>query len=156
MIEETAGSHGEIEWALAEVAFVQNDLDETDAHLVEAAAAFHAAGQRQGLFRTEALRLDAALDRGVPVVARSLDTAIDYARDRQLALLEAELLATRGKTRTKGGPDFARAIDLAGKSGAVLLEGRARLARRTWGEAHDDLERTRWCLESDRVLLMRV
>jgi tetratricopeptide (TPR) repeat protein len=156
VIDETAGSHGQIEWALAELAFVQDDLDETDAHLLEAEAAFQVAGQRQGLFRTEALRLDTALERGVPVVARSLDTAVDYARDRQLALLEAELRITRGKTRTKGGPDFARAIELAETAGAVVLEGRARFARRTWGEAHDDLERTRWCLESDRVLLARV
>ena len=154
--EETAGSHGEIELALAELSFVQSDLDETEGHLAEAEAAFQVAGQRQGLFRTEALRLDAALDRGVPVVARSLDTAVDYARDRQLALLEAELRTTRGKTRAKGGPDFARAIELAENAGAVLLEGRARLARRTWGEAHDDADRMRWCLESDAVLSARL
>jgi tetratricopeptide (TPR) repeat protein len=156
VIDETAGSHGEIELALAEMAFVQSDIDAADAHLAEADGAFQVAGHRQGLFRAEALRLDAALERGVPVVARSLDTAVDYARDRQLALLEAELRTTRAKTRAKGGPDYARAIELTEKAGAVLLEGRARLARRTWGEAYDDLERTRWCLESDRVLLSRL
>jgi tetratricopeptide (TPR) repeat protein len=155
VVPETAGAHGQIELDLAELAFVQDDLEEAELRLEEASAAFQVARRRPGLFRTEALRLEVALQRGVSVVARSLDTAIAYARDRQLALLEAELLTTRGKARTKGQPDFDRAVELAEAAGAVLLEGRARYARRRWGQDPGDSERAKWCLESDRVLLAR-
>ena len=96
--------------------------------------------------------------RGETPLGTGLNGAIEYARDRGMPLLEAELRLARGAARAhanvRGGEeDMDLAVGIAEKTEALVMEGRARVMRRKAGFLRNDLERTRLCLAGDRVWL---
>lgn len=117
------------------------------------------AERRAPVFAMLSLQARVALDRGDAVVASSLDPAVAYAAERELRLLHAELLLTRGLcqvavNRVGAAQDIDQAVVLAKESGARLLEGRVRLRRRQAGlpAAPGDRSRTQLLLAPDRLL----
>ncbi len=145
----------------AEIALLMGRLDDSIRGFAEAVDAWAAVGRRAGGFRAAAGQVRAALADGQTPLPSVLDGPVDYAAQRQMPTLEAEVRMARGSARQAAGlggarEDLDRAVGLAEGAGAVFLEGRARCARRALGWGGDDLLRTRLCLASDRVWSQRV
>lgn len=92
------------------------------------------AGRRAGLFRAEAWIARAKALLGETVVAPGVDRAIDFARERGLPLLEADLRACRAVAK-RDADELLHAIDLCAE--APLARGRARVLRAELGGAAD-------------------
>ena len=127
------------------------------AHHGRAVAAWDTAGRRPGRFGAEGLAVRIALAEGAMVMPAVLDNPIDFAVDRSMVLLEAELRVARGRARAQlsqagASEDFDTAVAHAETAEARFLEGRARLWRRAAGHClSDDLARTRLLLGPDCV-----
>ena len=90
-----------------------------------------------------------------------LDADLAAARLAGAALRFADLQVVRGLLRAAhgvsgAGADLDAGIAAFARMGARLREGRARLRRRLAGHLHDDLGRTRACLDGDTIWLARV
>lgn len=146
--QPTAGAAAAARMGQAEVALFAGDGARAREHYAAAGSLWTAAGRRDGLYRTEAGMVRAALVDGESVLTAGLAEPIAYARDRQLQLLLAHLLVVRGAARHSDA-DLSEAVALAKHIGAVFLEGRARLVRSRRGHDYADGERTRALLSSD-------
>ncbi len=121
---------------LAEVALFEGEPERAGARYAQASRLWTAAGRRSGLYRAEAGLLRVELSAGRSVLPSAMGGPIDFARSRQLPLLLAHLLLARGAA-ARSEADLSEAVALAEESGAVLLEGRARLVQSRCGLAHD-------------------
>lgn len=126
-IPALAGLRATLAQEAGEQALAGADPDEALAAFQVARAEWTAARRRAGLFRAAAGEVRARLSRGELPLGRELDAAIDYAIERQLPLLQAELLLARGPARARqgradGGADLHRALALASACGALLTE----------------------------------
>jgi tetratricopeptide (TPR) repeat protein len=151
-----AGAHHD----LAELDLLEGRLAEALSGFQEASRCWTEAGRQAGAFRAEAGVVRAQLARGAAVVSGALSGPLSYAAERQMPLLEVELLLARGPARHRAHQsgaeaDLDRAVSLCEAAGAVLLEGRARLARRECGLHRGDMTRARACLAADLVWLGR-
>lgn len=141
----------------AEVALMQGKPAQAWQHLERACAAWDLAGRRPGRFGAEGLAVRIRLAEEGMVMPAVLDNPIEFADERSMVLLGAELRVARGRARSQLGlpgasSDFDAAVDAGQRAEARFLEGRARLWRRTAGHALvADLARTRLLLGPDRV-----
>lgn len=159
--KETLGPAAVASAERGEVALARGDGVTAWACFDHAARLWTAVGRRAGLYRAEAGLIRSALARGETPLGTSLNSPIDYAKDRGMPLLEAELRLARGaarhRARVRGAEeDLDLAVGLCERAAADLLEGRARLQRRRAGFLRDDVERTRHCLRGDRVWLAQL
>lgn len=127
----------------AEVALFRGDPAAARERYDEAGRLWSAAGRREGLFRSEAGLLRAALLAGETPLPRVLDRLIRFAEERQLLLLEAHLRIVRGAARVRadlpgGDADLCAAIAQARQASARPLESRARLVRLRLGATDED------------------
>lgn len=153
---ETVGAAAAAASDRGELALAAGDGEAAAEHFDRAGRAWTSAGRRAGLYRCEAGLIRAALARGETPLGRALEGPVRFAHERGMPLLEAELRLTRGLARAAAGvrgaeEDLDRAIGLAERGSAALLEGRARLLRRRAGFLRSDLERTRALLQTDAV-----
>jgi tetratricopeptide (TPR) repeat protein len=132
----------------AEVALFAGDPDQAAAHYTHAGKLWTAAGRRAGLYRSEAGLIRAALSAGQAVLSAGVHRPIEFARERQLPLLLAHLLLARGAA-DRSDADLSEAVSLAQCSGAVLLEGRARVVRSRRGGDYGDADRIAVVLADD-------
>jgi tetratricopeptide (TPR) repeat protein len=129
------GPRGAALLELGELAVFREDYDDALALLEAAAAAWQRAGRRSGQLRVEAARMSLLGQMGaVETITSGLERSIRFARERDLRLLEAELLLASGACEVGRDPhrsraQLDRAVALAGSIGAVQLRGRALLAR---------------------------
>ena len=153
---ETVGAPPPPAGDMGEMPLAAGDGKPAHEHFERAGRAWTAAGRRAGLYRCEAGLIRSALARGETPLGRALEEPVRFAHERGMPLLEAELRLTRGLARAAAGvrgaeEDLDRAIGLAEKASAALLEGRARLLRRRAGFLRDDLARTRTLLQTDAI-----
>ena len=146
---------------LGELALLAGDGGEAERCFATAGQQWTVAGRRSGVFRAAAGSLRASLLSGAQVLPHTLDGPISFTEERQSVFLEIELRLARGQARarnTQSGADtdLDRAVHLAQQASALLLEGQARVVRRTAGFLWDDLARMRFCLADDRVWLAKV
>ncbi|MCK6507890.1 hypothetical protein L6R53_31740 [Myxococcota bacterium] len=125
-----AGLRAALAHEAGEQALAAADPDEALAAFRVARAEWTTARRRAGLFRAAAGEVRARLQRGELPLARELEPALEYARDRALPLLEAELLMARGPALARAGrgdaaADLHRALSLARACGALLTERQA-------------------------------
>jgi hypothetical protein len=144
---------------IAEFHLLAERIDAAQTAHANATRAWTRSRRRPGFFAAEGLGVRIALARGETPLATQLDNAIEFAQDRGLPLLEAELRIARGRARSAadtpgGSEDLDFAVDAGKKAETPLLEGRARLWRRVCGMAAEpgDLPRARLLLGPDRVL----
>ena len=141
----------------AELSLLMEDTGSARAHLDRAIVAWDLSGRRPGRFGAEGLAVRIALAEGTLVMPAVLDNPIDFAVERSMRLLEAELRVARARARAQLGrpgasEDFDAAVATAQTAEARFLEGRARLWRRVAGCAlSPDLSRCRLLLAPDRV-----
>lgn len=156
------GPRGAALLELAEVAILRGDLDEALDLLDEARSAWARAGRRSGVFRAEAARIRAisAAGRCEPLTA-ALDRAVEFAQERELRVLEAELRHARGicllRQRPRAGDeDLAAALILTRQAAVPHLAGAIRLALHDRpGGRVEGLEQATRELEESPVLLAR-
>jgi len=91
-----------------------------------------AAGRWALVYRCEAGRVRAMTEAGIAPLTGGLQEGIDFARAREMVMLEADLCIARGMARAGqdsalGRLDFERAIALAEAARSGLRAGRARL-----------------------------
>lgn len=158
---ETVGAAAVALGERGEVALAAGDGAAAWIFFDHAAKLWTATGRRAGLYRAEAGLVRAALARGETPLATRLNSPIDYAKERGMVLLEAELRLARGAARANahvsgGEEDLDLAVAICERASADLLEGRARLIRRRCGFLRNDTERTRHCLRGDRVWLAQL
>jgi len=155
-VQATPGAAGAVaaaQMSLAEVALLDGQPALAAERYAQAGTHWAAARRRSGVYRSEAGQLRAALCAGEVPLPRALDDRIDFARARQLALLESHLRIVRAGARHRAGQpgaaeDLQAAVSLAGD--ARFLEGRARLGLRTLGLPVDHAH-LRTCLDGDAV-----
>lgn len=145
----------------AELALLQGDAPAAVTGFTAALDRWAEVGRRAGAFRAEAGRVRARVEAGDTVLSSILDNPVAYARDRQLPILEAELLLAQGQARAATDPRAARAaldpaVELAHHAGALFLEGRCRLARLLHLGHEPDRARLLRCLAEDRVWGARI
>lgn len=154
--KETLGAAAAAAGERAELALARGAPEEAERWLDDAARMWTAVGRRSGLYRCEAGLVRVALAAGQTPLASALAGPVQYAGERGMALMEAELRLARGLAWARGAvrgaeTELDRAVSLAERAGAALLEGRARLLRRRAGFLYNDLERTRACLAEDAI-----
>lgn len=144
---------------IAEFHLLAGRLGPAHSALDAAVRAWSRSRRRPGAFAAEGLSVRLALAQATPVLPESLDNAVDFADQRGLVLLGAELRIARARAgaslgRDAASADFDHAVQVAAEAGAPLLEGRARLWRRVVGcpGDADDVARTRALLAPDRIL----
>ncbi|HCH65598.1 MAG: hypothetical protein CL927_15565 [Deltaproteobacteria bacterium] len=144
---------------IAEFHLLAGRVDAAQSALGIAGRAWARARRRPGAFVAEGLSVRLGLARGLPVLPDVLDNALDFAEQRGLVLLGAELRIARARAaaavgREGASSDFDRAVEAAKRAQTPLLEGRARLWRRVSGCLGDanDVVRTRELLGADRIL----
>jgi len=143
---------------LAGVALLRGDAEYALPLYDRAAAAWQRAGRRGGELRVMAGRARAALQLGASTFLPNLmDSGVAYARERELAMLEVDLLGVRSLCLHAAGlksralADAEAAVALADKAGAKLLAGRARYEQFLVGGAGDEaLRRAVLELNDDR------
>jgi len=118
---------------LAGVALLRGDAEDALPLYDRAAAAWQRAGRRSGELRVMAGRARAALQLGASTFLPNLmDAGVSYAQERDLTLLQVEMLEVRAMCLAAAGlksrahEDAAAAVALADRVGARLLAGRAR------------------------------
>ncbi len=98
----------------------------------EAGMALHReAGRRALMYRSEAGRVRAMTEAGVAVLTDGLDAGVQFALERKMPLLEADLriargMAVAGADSARAILDFDEAIAIAERSQSALRAGRAR------------------------------
>jgi len=144
---------------VAEYELLAGHLEEARSALQRAQACWERSGRRPGAFAAEGLRLRLQLAAGELPLPSAVDNGVAFGESRGLELLSAELRVARGRARAAGdiggaAEDFDHAVAVGQRTGARLLEGRARLWRRVAGCAAEpgDRERARLLLSADRVL----
>ncbi len=134
-LEAYDGPRGAALLELGELAAFREDYDDALALFDRAADAWRRAGRRSGQLRVEAARMSLLGRMGaVEALTSGLERSIRFARERDLRLLEAELLLASGVCEAGRSPhrsraQLDRAVELAGAIGAAQLRGRALLAR---------------------------
>jgi tetratricopeptide (TPR) repeat protein len=140
----------------AEIRLLHDDGEGAIALFENAGRMWTTAQRRAGLYRSESGLIRANLACGRTRLPSSLTGPIEFARERGLPLLEAELRSTRAtawsRAHVSGAPEeYAAAIGLAAQAGARLMEGRIRLRRRWAGIQMQDAMWTQACLAGDVI-----
>lgn len=167
-VEGAAGASGAALTQLAQLALLRGAFDDTELLLAAAEKAWTQAGRDVGNMEVLALRAELAVERGaLTFLPGWLDTAVRYAEERGLVLLEARLRRVRGLCRLRAGSkaghaDLDASLLLASQAGAPFLAGRTRLERAREGlgpggrEASiGELERALDELTGDRIWAAR-
>ncbi len=129
------GARGAALLELGQVATFRGEHDHALALLDAAGQAWEQAGRRSGQLRVDGARMYLLGAMGeVRTFTGGLDRGLRYARDRELRLLEAELLLASGvcdagRSLERSCEQLDAAAELAGGMGAAALRGRALLAR---------------------------
>ena len=126
---------------ITEALALTGEHDGALAALDEAGRAWTAAGRRSGLLRVEATRMRLLCSAGrCDMLTTNLERSLDYAEERQMRLLQCQILIALGRCRERDKPWRARvytldAVQVAEQAGAGFLAGIARLGLRGNREA---------------------
>ena len=145
---QASGAVAAAEMGRAEVALFVGDSSRARSHYERAGQLWTTAGRRDGVYRSEAGLIRAALSEGQATLASGLSEPIRFARERQMPLLLAHLLLARGAAAGSDA-DLSEAVAIGQETRAVFLEGRARLVRLRCGGGYGDEAEARQLLAGD-------